>query len=484
MFLKKGVVMMFRRDRLFGGLIALLAAAFLGGSLWALAEDKALGSKVAPDKKVAAAKKVAPSKKIATGKKVAPRKAVEIKVLEVAKDKVAEDKVADNAPKPISPFSLASLRDTKRAPLTRLPETKPAPSASKDGEAEEQEPELVTERYQNRVLKIERQMVVDDQFNYVNHGIYKEYDREGSLIRAGEYRMGKQEGRWIQYFKSDDGCVFSGKLSSEFQGPFVSEANFVDGQIHGTWTITSRTGRKVVEWQFDRGARQGRACWYHPNGERRREGHYERGMPVGTFHNWGPDGKLIHSVTYVDGCLLTKKIHWHNKNQKAYEGSVMQGRDLPEESFDWWNTTATSTLKSTNHPEQKHGRWVAWYPNGQTKIEAQYSKGKPVGKFSWWYENGQKQAQGHYADGLRTGTWTTWHQNGMKESLGEYANGVIAGRWVQWEPSGKVVKICDFSGESDENADVASKDDVKKAAYFDRIDRLEQTARTSMTATE
>ena len=495
MFLKKGVAMMLRRDRLFGALIALLIAAFVGGSLWALAEDEAVGGKITAGIRVAADQKVAADSRVPAERRIVAEKTIEVKVLKVSGDKiveeeVAEDKIANGTPEPTSlgertPFSLASLRETAPTQLPQISEPTPASPASDSTVAEEQKSELVTERYPSRALKIERQMVLDDESNYVNHGLYKEYDSDGSLIRAGEYRMGKQEGRWIQYFKADEGCLFSGKLSSQFPGPFVSEADFAGGKLHGTWTITSRAGRKVIEWQFERGVRQGRACWWHPNGERRRDGKYERGVPVGTFEDRGSDGKMVRSVTFVDGRVLVKKIHWHNKNQKAYEGTVLAGRDIPDESFDWWNTTVTTGLTSTSCPEQKHGRWISWYPNGQTKIEAQYRKGEPVGKFVWWYENGQKQAQGEYAGGLRTGTWTTWHLNGMKESFGEYADGEIAGRWAQWEPSGKLIRMCNSSEESsDQDAGVASKDDVKKAAYFEHLDRLEQVAQASMASAD
>jgi len=232
MFLKKKVVMIFRRDPIFGGLLVLLVATLLGGSLWALAQGG----------------------------------------------------IIDDAP--------------QSTPLRETTAAKPTP---RTGETEAREPELVTQRYPNGALKIERQVSVDDRFNYVNHGIYKEYDGEGNLIKTGEYRMGTQEGRWIQYFKAGKGSLFSGKLSSQFPGPFISEAEFVNGQIHGTWTITSKTGHKVIEWQFNRGMRHGRACWWHPNGKPRQEGRFENGVPVGLMHEWDPNSNLIRSVTYLDG---------------------------------------------------------------------------------------------------------------------------------------------------------------------------------------
>ncbi len=407
MFLKKRVVMMFRRDPLFGGILVLVVAILLGGTLWAIAQAKVL----------------------------------------------------DDPPKP-----------------TPVVEATPVSPPSEAAKPESQEPELVTERYPNGALKIERQVSVDDQFNYVNHGIYKEYDRDGNLIRTGQYRMGTQEGRWIQYFKAGEGSLFSGELSSQFPGPFVSKADFVDGKLHGTWNITSKAGHKVIEWQIDRGVRHGRACWYHPNGKPRQEGRYNHGVPVGLFHEWDPSGTLIRSVTYLDGRPLTRKIHWHNRNQKAYEGTVLPGRDVPKLVFDWWNTSVTSDLATTTLPEQKHGRWTAWYPNGQTKVEGQYCRGVPVGKFAWWYENGQKQADGQYVNGLRTGIWVTWHQNGLKESFGEYAGGVIVGKSRRWDPNGKLVKRHNLPGESGENTGLSRQDHVKRSGDFDRIEQLTHTA--------
>lgn len=305
--------------------------------------------------------------------------------------------------------------------------------------------ELVTERYPEGNVRIEREVTQDAEGNYINHGSFTQYDPHGMVVRSGEFRNGRQHGNWLRYFQTGEGSLFSGSLDKQFPGPFVSEATFLDGRLHGTWTITSRSRRKIIEWHFENGARHGKSTWWYPGGQKRREIIYDHGNADGEFLEWSRDGTLATRATLVGGRLLTKRVKWYAPGQKFYEGYYLSGENLAEPVFDWWNGVAGAVPFENEGPELKHDTWTAYYRNGQKKVEGRYREDLPVGKFSWWYENGQKQAEGEYVDGLESGTWTTWHLNGLKESVGEYTAGMLTGNWMRWEPGGKVIEIRDFN---------------------------------------
>jgi antitoxin component YwqK of YwqJK toxin-antitoxin module len=305
--------------------------------------------------------------------------------------------------------------------------------------------EMVTERYPDGTVHIERQVAQDEQGNYINQGSYTEYNPRGVVTRKGEYRNGKQQGLWTRYFDSGEGDLFSDEQDQFYTGPFTSEATFVDGQLHGIWVIKSRTQRKVIEFSFQNGVRSGQSTWWYPSGEKRREVSYKDGKPVGELHEFDDHGNLARKANFVDGRVLMHKVERYASGQKYYEGWVLLQRTEGEPTFDWWNGTVETSAGTDNSGEQKHGLWTAWYPNGQKEAEGEYKEDVPVGKFAWWYENGQKQAEGIYNDGQENGTWITWHPNGLKESQVVYAGGQITGKWLTWKDDGQLNEIHDFA---------------------------------------
>jgi antitoxin component YwqK of YwqJK toxin-antitoxin module len=309
--------------------------------------------------------------------------------------------------------------------------------------APSKETDLVTQRYLGGSPKIERQVAQDAEGNYVNHGTYTMYSADGKVLKKGQFRNGKMHGRWVQYFDRDEGNLFSA-ADNQFTGPFVSEATFEDGQLHGAWSIKTIAGRQIAQWSFDRGACSGKWTWWHSNGEKRREITYSSGTPDGEILEWGRDGKPCARASYLNGKHLTKTVEWYAPGQKHYEGYYLRNEATSEPSLDWWTGTAAATPAIELGPPQKHGLWTAWYPNGNKQVEGTYDRDAPQGKFTWWYESGEKQAEGEYRAGTKHGTWTTWHPSGMKESAAQYQEGALVGKWMLWKADGKLVETRDF----------------------------------------
>ena len=138
--------------------------------------------------------------------------------------------------------------------------------------------EKVVDRYPDGKVRIEREMGLDSSGNYINQGSYKMYDPDGQIVREGDFMNGKLQGKWMRRFDKDDGHLFSPSADDEYTGPFLSEATFLDGQLHGVWTIKDAAGNKIVEWNFDKGARTGAWTWWHSNGKKRLEANFRESL--------------------------------------------------------------------------------------------------------------------------------------------------------------------------------------------------------------
>jgi len=345
-----------------------------------------------------------------------------------------------------SPAPSTTTNDTEGTslPTTSIHKTVPTLAPSRKAAAADVldmgKLELVTERYANGQLKVEREVGQDAAGNYVNQGTFKLYAPTGEVIKTGEFLNGKQQGKWTQQLAKDDGHLFSASQDKQWSGPFTSEATFQDGRLHGTWTIKDGHGQTIIQWNFDNGTRSGAWTWWHPNGRKRLEASYVNGTLNGDVLEWDGDGKTLNQNTYIDGKCVVKTVGWYTLGQKRYEGTNLRASNMLEATYDWWNSKIVTSASTPAGPDQQHGVWTEWYPSGNKKTEAQYDRGVPVGKITWWYENGQEQAEGEYEGGQKNGTWITWHPNGLKESLVEYKAGKRVTKELEWSADGKLVE--------------------------------------------
>ncbi len=300
--------------------------------------------------------------------------------------------------------------------------------------------EMVTARYPDGKVKIEREVGQDAAGNYINQGTYKQYAPSGEVVRTGEFLNGKQQGKWTQRFAGDEGHLFSASLDKQWSGPFISEASFQDGRLHGAWTIKDSHGQNIFQWSFDNGAPVGTWTWWHPNGQKSLEATFSNGVLNGTVTEWDSDAKVLNQDSYTDGKYVVKAVGWYALGRKRFEGAYLRSCDMPKATYDWWNGKIDLTPNAAGGPDVQHGRWTEWYPSGNKRTEGEFDRGVTVGKISWWYENGQMQAEGEYEAGKKNGTWITWHPNGLKESVVEYKAGKRMSDGLEWTADGKVIE--------------------------------------------
>ncbi|OHB79190.1 MAG: hypothetical protein A2W31_07750, partial [Planctomycetes bacterium RBG_16_64_10] len=304
---------------------------------------------------------------------------------------------------------------------------------------------LIRERYPNRQIKVERQVIQDAHDNFVNHGKWKMWDPNGNIMADGQYLDGARQGTWVRWLAAGECKLLTTVPYRLFQGPFVSQATFENGDLEGQWTIYDAKQRKISQWSFVDGQRDGCWTWWYPNARKMREIQYCDGDINGTYREWKPDGTLVIDDTYEAGRKLAQKVtHQQGSTaQKQTEGMYLHARITPQSADDWWNCELAKLV--TQGKDEKHGLWTSWYATGQKKLQGEYRHDLQVSTFTWWHPNGQIAAEGTYDEGRQVGKWTWWHPNGQKSIQGEFASGGPSGRWTWWKEDGKVAQRADFS---------------------------------------
>lgn len=341
---------------------------------------------------------------------------------------------------PVPPATVEELPPAAASAVVDDLTTAVKPSATPDVT-----PELVTERYDNRKPKIEREVVQDQDQNYINHGKWKQYDPEGNVIVEGRYKHNQMDGVWTRIYYTRENELLNKAPFNQGQLPLISQANFQDGKLHGKWVIYDASPQKQIlcDWEFAHGKRDGRSTWTFASGMKMREITYDNGAIDGELNEWDRTGRQVTKDIYQQGSRLATKAEYYSDRTKRAEGTVLYPQLVLDKPDNWLECTLASYAQEGE--PVKHGVWTSWYPNGQKRLEGEYNKDVPTGQFTWWHDNGQRSLVAHYKHGEKHGTWTWWHPSGLKSIQGEYAHDTPVDKWLWWEESGKVAQRADFN---------------------------------------
>jgi len=325
--------------------------------------------------------------------------------------------------------------------------------------------EVVRERYPNGSVRVEREVTLDAEGNYVNHGTWKMFAADGTAIAEGQFDMGKRTGAWTRWLNRQDARVLSEPAFRQFKAPFVSQVNYVDGKMDGQWLIIDGNQRQCLQISLSMGKRNGPVTSWLPNGKVARQSTYENGVPVGDVMELNSrTGEVAVSASYVDGRnIVTKTDKYNNRaRQTKSQEMYLAATTVELAPDDFWNLTFAEY--KSDGIDLLHGSAKTWYDNGKPHSEGFYDYGKKSGTFTYWYPNGQVQASGEYVDDKPTGTWVWWHENGLKSAIGEYRDGYLYGPWRWWSEDGQLAKQRLYDGTEKITSEDAETFDVGQRA--------------------
>lgn len=317
------------------------------------------------------------------------------------------------------------------------------------------EVEVIRERYPDGKVKIERQVTLDADGNYVNHGPWKLYSPTEIIVAEGQYDMGQRVGSWTRWLGKNDSKVFGESPFNRFKAPYASQASFTNGVMDGDWHVVDADNKKMLQVSLTEGKRNGLTITYLPNGKTFRQASYENGVPVGdVLEADAKTGELKRVATYVDGRrIITKTARYENRNRnrarkgedpKKSEEMFLAATTVEKTPDNFWNLTLAEYQQQGQ--DLHHGPSKMWFENGKLQVEGFYQQGKRAGTFTFWYETGQIAATGEFADDKPNDVWIWWHQNGQKAAVGKYRAGALVDDWRWWNDNGKLAQERTYDG--------------------------------------
>ena len=324
------------------------------------------------------------------------------------------------------------------------------------------EVEIVRERYADGKVKVERQVTLDADGNYVNHGVWKQFSQTGDVIAEGQYNFGQRIGMWTRWVGRNDAELLGDLPFKQFKAPFMSQANFANGKMDGEWFVTDANERKVLGVSLKGGQRDGQATIWSPNGKVYWQMQYEQGVPVGDMMELNKIGELTKSASYDHGRkVVTKTDYYPHGKQLKSQIMYLAPATVEKSQDDFWSMKLARF--NSEGKDVRHGSSKTWYGNGQQQHDGFYTHGKKTGTFTYWHENGQASVTGEYDDDKPVGAWVWWHPNGQKSAIGKYDRGALVGEWRWWDDEGKLTRQQDYhdtesaSIEAEERVDVSER---------------------------
>ncbi len=341
---------------------------------------------------------------------------------------IRQDAAGEDLPKPKPDSGSSASQDrTENEGIVRL--LKPLV-------IEPQNRELLTQRYPNGQVMIEREVAMDQHGNYMNDGSWKMYDMDQQLMGSGRFENGQMVGLWRRTHLEQDHPWLSSAEFQGFRGPFHSSAEFVEGKLNGSWLIKDDQERKVVELNYRAGRRHGAGTWWHPNGERRRQLTFQDDLLHGAWQEWNAERRLLTENWFVEGQRIDKQINNFAAERPESEVSFLEPKLTLAGEDDWWNARLAA-YQPTGERIQT-GPVKAWYDNGQRHMAGYYKDGQQHGEFAWWHDNGHRKLVAKFENGERVGKWIWWHENGIKAAEGTYAADLPIGQWTAWNNVGEI----------------------------------------------
>ena len=307
--------------------------------------------------------------------------------------------------------------------------------------------EVVQERYPNGKVKVERQVTLDADGNYVNHGSWRMWNTSEHVIAEGHYDMGRRVGTWTRWFGRGEAPILGQFPFNRFKPPLVSVATFSDDKLDGEWLIVDAEQKKCLQISFSEGKRHGPVISWLPNGKTYQQAAYNYGVPVGDFFEADKNGELKLTGTYIDGRRLVTMTTYHDQKtqkQKKTEELYLAATTVEKTPDEFWNLQFADY--TTVGDGMRHGPSKAWYENGSQRHEGLYDMGKKSGTFTFWHANGQVAVTGDYQSDLPHGLWVYWHEMGQKAAIGKYQEGVLLGKWRWWDDNGRLARSTVYDG--------------------------------------
>ena len=138
--------------------------------------------------------------------------------------------------------------------------------------------------------------------------------------------------------------------------------NYKKGKEEGKWTTYTFDGRIETEIQYESGKIVGETKYnYYPSGKLKCKKNYKKDKEEGTSTDYLENGQKIWEANFIDGVMNGQKTNWHNngniESEQEYKNGIL------------------------------HGKATYYFISGAKRKEEMFKNGELDGKSAQWFKN-------------------------------------------------------------------------------------------------
>jgi len=230
-------------------------------------------------------------------------------------------------------------------------------------------------------------------------------------------------------------------------GTLKINAELKGGKNHGELIQYGENGKLKSTETFIEGVLDGKYEYYHENGKLRQSGCIKNHRKDGVIISYWENGNLQTIETLKNGLR-----HGLLKRYRMDKTIVMTGQyDNNYRYGNWiWYYVDGKKMKgelykkSPGFPVPTIKKSIHWIESGQKISEIEYDGMLYNGNYIVWYDNGNKKEHKIYKNNQLEGKWMEWHSNGIKRGEGNMKFGMMHGKWTFWYHNRKKELECEF----------------------------------------
>lgn len=267
-------------------------------------------------------------------------------------------------------------------------------------------------------------------------GYYREYDRQGNLIKNNYLEAGKlvEKQSNIQASQFNTQYYDNGNIKSEgyytFGIPVGLHTEYANDGSVSQGVLYSDDGKIIGKGGIDsKGRKNGKWTFYDVDNKVKAEGYYKKNRRVKNWVFYFKNGKIEQKGAYKSGRLSGEWIQYYSNNQifkiENYRKSKLEG------AFKQYSPKGEIFVEGTYQENLLDGEWIYYYK--QETIHKFYDKGIKVNQWFTKYDNGKYAFKGAYEDGVPNGKHIYYYSNGTIKEFRYYIFGSKEKIWSTYD---------------------------------------------------
>lgn len=147
--------------------------------------------------------------------------------------------------------------------------------------------------------------------NHLREGLWKQYTRDGVLIRKSTFKKGELNGYYYEWNQ---------------KGQLIEKSFWIKGKTESPYYLYHSNGKLKESAKFINGKREGLCYSYYESGKLKSKNNYRNDLLNGKSLKRNENGSLEFEIHFINGIKDGAFIHYHKNGNISQKGTLINGK--------------------------------------------------------------------------------------------------------------------------------------------------------------